>query len=459
MNPGSTYVVVGAAVAAALFGFLYSNELVLGHLVVMFAVWIIGAYALGKRARTEADPWLPKLMTVAMLAKLIGSWTRLQVLIVFYDRSGDAGRYHQWGLQNAAIWRTFQVPDLATAGGGGDGTQFVSWLTGLLYAPYEPSVLGGFWIFALLAFLGQCFFYFAFREAAPSHVWKRYAILIFFWPTLVYWPSSIGKEAVIMFFLGSGAWAASWLYRQYSLRWLPLIVGSVFMIGMIRIHLAALLAVSIVVGTLLSKAQPGLALAARRVIVLVMGVALMVPLVTGVSEQFDLDLTSSPSFSVEELEPAFDHVESRTRQGGSAIQGGAITSLTEIPAGVLTVLARPLPHEASNVQMLAASLEGVLLLGLLLWRAPQMLRNIRLVRGSPYLVFCAIYSVLFIWAWSAVANLGIMARQRSLVLPFLFALIAMLGWSEDTDSEPATASPGVGEASVIASTRTRSLPN
>lgn len=236
-----------------------------------------------------------------------------------------------------------------------------------------------------------------------------------------------------MFFLGVGAWAAAKTYESYNLRWMPLMAGAIFMIGMVRIHVAGLLAGSIVLAIFLSKRRRGAFVGLRRLLVAVVGVFALVPLATLVAADFHMDpIDVNSSFGVDDLEPAFAHVEGRTEKGGSAIDGRAIRSLTDIPSGVSTVLFRPFPHEARNVQMLAAGLEGLLLLGLIAWRLPQLRRNFRMARGKPYLTFCIVYTALFVWAWSAISNLGIMARQRSLVFPFLLALVAAMGW----DSEP-----------------------
>lgn len=99
----------------------------------------------------------------------------------------------------------------------------------------------------------------------------------------------------------------------------------------------------------------------------------------------------------------------------------------------MKVLFRPLPIEARNAQMLVSSIEGTLLLGLMLWQLPNMIRNRHQIRQSPYMLFCFVYTSLFIWAWSAILNLGIIARQRSLVIPFVLALVAALGWSVQKD--------------------------
>jgi hypothetical protein len=437
-------IVVASLAGAALAGF----RLVDGHLVGMAIGWVALAYLVGRFAVSAKDMWLPRLMVVAMVMKLAGSWARLYVLEVAYNFSGDAGRYHGFGIEIAKTWRAFNVPDLSTVGFGSEGTRFISWLTGLLYAPYEPSLLGGFWIFALLAYLGQFFFYLAFRVAVEDRRLKKYALVIFFWPTFLYWPSSIGKEAAIMLFLGVGSWAVAHLYRRYEFRWLPLIAGAAAVIFLIRVHMAALFVGAILATLLLARWRTEATITGRRFIVLFIGVLAIPVLAFGVGEKFSIDLTGT--IGVEDLDPVFEDVGDTTGQGGSAVSEGVIRSPVDIPAGVLKVLFRPLPNEAGNVQMLAASIEGTMLLGFVLWRLPAMLGNLRHLRSSPYLMFATVYTAFFVWAWSSILNLGIMARQRSLVLPFVLALVIGLGWpSEEPTPEMADEERPVGRPAEV----------
>ena len=46
-----------------------------------------------------------------------------------------------------------------------------------------------------MAFAGCWLFYRAFQIAVPDGDHYRYAKLIFLWPSLLYWPSSIGKDS------------------------------------------------------------------------------------------------------------------------------------------------------------------------------------------------------------------------------------------------------------------------
>jgi hypothetical protein len=421
---------LGTAISVVLIGMLIGTRLVDRHLIVMSVVFIGATYMMGNLAKSAHEKWLPHLMALGMVAKLIGAGLRFFVLEVVYNGNGDAGGYHRMGLDVAEVWRTFTDPGMDVVGFGSQGTRFVTWFTGLLYTPYTPSMLGGFWVYSFLAFTGQFFLYLAFRRFAPEYRWKRYAILIFFWPTLVYWPSSIGKEALLLLFLGIGAWAAARLYQRYAIRWLPLIAGSIFMISLVRIHLAAVFAAGLLAPILLEKWSARPKIAGSRLLVLGLGVILAVPLAIGLADRFGVSLES---VGTEDLDPVFASVNDATSGGGSAVSGGVIKTPLDIPAGTLKVLFRPLPVEARNAQMLISSLEGVALLGLVLWQAPKMWRNRSLLRRSPYLLFCLSYSALFVWAWSAMSNLGILARQRSLVIPFVLALVAGLGWREEPD--------------------------
>lgn len=442
----TTWILLGLALFVAAIGSLLGSGAVSRHIAIMSLVFIVSAYLIGRAARSRLEPWLPVLMTTAMAAKLVGSSVRYYVLEVIYQGSGDAGRYHNFAVEIADVWRGLEVPNLATVAFGSQGTRFIAWVTGLLYAPFEPSQLGGFFIHAFLAFVGQFFFYRAFRLACPDSRWKRYAILIFFWPTLVYWPSSIGKESFIILFLGLGSWAAAALYRRYEVRWLPLIGVAAFMVSVIRVHVAALFVGALLAGVIIENRKSKNTIAFGRLLILIAGLAAAVPLVLGVADEFNLELTS---LSADDLEPVFADVGDTTEQGGSSVSGGVIRGPLDIPEGILKVLFRPLPNEARNAQSLVASAEGVILLGLVIWQIPAMFRNRAQLRKSPYLLLCLVYVALFIWGWSAILNLGIMARQRSLVIPFLLALIAGLGWQGDRE---ATASEGVGPAVLDSST-------
>ena len=61
----------------------------------------------------------------------------------------------------------------------------------------------------------------------------------------------------------------------------------------------------------------------------------------------------------------------QTAQGGSAFTPVPLTSPLGIPAAIITLLFRPFPWEAGNVQMLVQSAEGLVLLLLTVASPPE----------------------------------------------------------------------------------------
>jgi hypothetical protein len=130
-----------------------------------------------------------------------------------------------------------------------------------------------------------------------------------------------------------------------------------------------------------------------------------------------------------------ENVQNQTAQGGSEVTGGVVTNPLDLPEAALKVIFRPLIYETTNIATAVSAVEGTLLLLLVIWKIPMMFRNRRMVRGNPLLLLSFFYTGGFIIAFSSILNLGILARQRVQVLPFLLALLVTLGWPAE-DDEP-----------------------
>lgn len=96
-----------------------------------------------------------------------------------------------------------------------------------------------------------------------------------------------------------------------------------------------------------------------------------------------------------------------------------------LPWAAVTVFFRPFPFEAGNIQSLAAALEGTFLLGVFVFSAPRLAAGVRQSLRTPFVTMCLTYSLLFVIAFSALGNFGLLARQRSLVYPFVIVLLAL----------------------------------
>ena len=411
-------VVYGSLAAVATIGLLVvffgmSAETFL-YLSVLTIPVLFGARLLLKYDTTM---WLGKIVFYGWLAKLLGSAFRGYVALVLYGGRADAVGYYNSATFHVHEWREFIVPTITARSAG---TNFTESITGFFFIPFVPDILGGFFLFAMLAFLGQMMFYAAFRKAIPAAGHKRYALAIFLLPSMVYWPSSIGKDALITFGIGMAAWGAASMFKG---EWGNGIMGAgagLLLAASIRPHVAALFFAATSVALLVSRAptiKGGQFL--RIVLLVVMGVGLSLAAVR-LSASYNVGLTA------EGFEGFASEVARRTSQGGSQVTGQPVSSLADIPEATLRVLYRPLLHEANSIQVLLSAIEGTFLLGLTIIALPRILGNLWAGRRHQYVALALAYTFGFVIAFSSFFNLGIIARQRVQVLPLLMAWLVAL---------------------------------
>jgi hypothetical protein len=95
------------------------------------------------------------------------------------------------------------------------------------------------------------------------------------------------------------------------------------------------------------------------------------------------------------------------------------------PQDVVTVLFRPLPFEVHNVTGLVDSVEGLVLMGIVLQSRQRLYHIVRIVRRTPYVLVAVLYSAIFIYLFAAIGNLGVIAREKVQLLPFFLLLLAV----------------------------------
>ena len=99
-------------------------------------------------------------------------------------------------------------------------------------------MLGSFFFFAGLAFSGSILFYRASRLAFPEVAPHFFRGVIFFLPSILFWPSSLGKDALIFFGSGFLAYGLIKYIRRSQLSGLLLVALGLFLVGLVRPHIA-----------------------------------------------------------------------------------------------------------------------------------------------------------------------------------------------------------------------------
>ena len=414
------------AAGAYLVGFCWAMQQstydVWGAFLVAPGIIAVSVPLLRRAARAEQDSAMAGIVVSALVLKLVGAVVLYVVASEVYKGVADASFYHD---QGRAIAESLKRGDFTVDVGEGYqviGTGFIAVLTGIVYAVIGPTRLGGFMVFSWLGFWGLYLFYRAFCLSFPVGRRRRYAALVFFLPSLVFWSSAIGKEAWMTLALGLTAYGLARLvtHRRGGLALIGLGLTAA---AMVRPHVALLVLAGLAVASLLRRSRGltwgGPAKVVSLLLLLVAGV-----LVVGQLERFlkvdDLDLRSA--------EQAIDKAAANSSYGGSAVgdqRRGGIPSPLDLPKALVTVLFRPFPTEANNLQSLVASAEGVLLMCLFGAAAGSLARLPVLALRYPYVAFAVVFTLLSALAFSGFGNFGLLARERVQLFPLVLVVLAL----------------------------------
>lgn len=389
-----------------------------GALVIGPALLALSWPIIARIGRSTDQAWLPQLLWGALLLKLMAGYGRYLVAFALYDGRADARRYDLVGkdLADNFLHGIFQAPPQ-----GATGTGFLMILTGVVYALIGSSLVGGFLVFSWLSFWGLYFIYKAFVVAVPEADHHRFARLLFFLPSMLFWPSGIGKECWMVLCIGITALGAAWLFTRHRFAFLTMAVGLAGT-AMVRPHVALMLFGGIFFGYLFRSNRGQSVLAPIWKLV---GIALLVAtgwLLVGQASTF---------FGVEggldegAINRQLQRASARTDEGGSSFQAQPVTSPSKLPIAVLTVLFRPFPWEATNAQSLLTAVEGSFLLALLAASLARLKHVPRFALRRPFVMMCLPYILLFVIGFATFGNFGIIARQRVQVYPFLVALVCL----------------------------------
>ena len=417
--------------------------------------------ALSWLARKEGDPGLARLLSWGLVATVAGLVAQTFVTKFIYGDYSDVFAYSEGAsglvkLMKAGVFTTIP-PGLEARP---PETQRVALALSFVYLATGTSRWAGGIVFAWLSFGGKLLMWRALRRAVPEANHKRYLVLLLFFPSFVYWHGVIGKEPLMMLALGVVSYGAALLLSDKVRSGSILIfLSGVGGLVLIRPHYGALAVMALGVGSLigtLGSVGSGVGLRSTFVRVVALGVLSVVAVVV---------LSQTAKFlggpdGDRNLGDALQTTRDSTTTGGSGFDAPSVRSPAELPNAVVTVFFRPFIWEADNASTALAALESVALLGVAVvgWR--RLAGGVRLMVRRPYLVYVATFSLGFVVAFSYIANFGILARQRTVMVALMMAFLAapplakrrglFLGWSgRSFDGNPAdVASPDPDGASL-----------
>lgn len=288
------------------------------------------------------------------------------------------------------------------------GTTAVELITTALKVGLDLSYLGCFLAFNILGTIGLLAFSGTLKQLTQnsSSFIKWFAIVLTFLPSVSFWSAAIGKDSLSFMATGLALWASLNLNQRKIL-----FICAVLIMLLVRPHMAGLMIMAISVAIIFDKNSN----VKTKSLMSIISIASLVVLIP-----FALNYAGvKGDISAEKMGTYFKKKQEHNMEGGSSLD---ISSMI-LPMKMFTYVFRPLPFEAHNVTALLASLDNVLLLGLLLYSS-KYLRDRRL-KFDPS-------NRLFMWAYVmgsliilslTTANLGIAMRQKWMFLPMLIYLL------------------------------------
>ena len=399
-----------------------------GALVVAPVLLIVGMLGIRRMFGGDLKP-LQRVMWLGLTAKLAGALVRYWVAFDAYGGATDAERYHKYASEAAGkVWAG--DASFSTVLPSGTGTEFMERFTSLVYTVMGSSKLGGFLFFSWLAFWGLAWFVRAACLAVPGLERRRYAAFCVLAPSLVYWPSSIGKEAWMMLWLGIATYGIARLLTQRG--FLRSVLATAIGLGgaaFVRPHIA---------GVWLAGLLPALLVAVfrgrvrdrtrgtgvhRLLLLLAIGVAAVaLSAVASTTVRYlnpNTDETAVNSTSITDI---LNETTRRTSETGSTFTPPPVNSPSDWPIASSRTLTRPLLIEVRGFAQLLSALEIAAFLFICLVSYRRVLHLAKLIVTNPFVAFAMTSLFLGGLAYSSFANLGVLTRQKSLILPLMFLI-------------------------------------
>jgi hypothetical protein len=390
--------------------------------VILAAVLFgISIPALVHQARREQNPAFATFLMLALVLKLVGSMLRYGVSLGIYGGRTDANSYWAQGLTIGPALRHGSLAGVHIL--GSSGTNFIRFISGVTVAGIGPSLLGGYIFFSWIGFWGLFFFYRAFSIAVPEGRRRLYAYLVFLLPSLIFWPSGVGKEAWMVMGLGLSAFGVARVLRGRTSNGALYTVLGLIACAFVRPHIAAMVALALVVALLVRPSERSLGTLGPVVKVLVLLPVIAVSVLLIIRAQSFIQ--SQGLTTTKGVAGVLKQTTARTQTGGSKFSPSVLNDPWLAPVATATVLFRPLVYEVKDPQSLVAAFEGSFLILLCLVRFRWIVAAFKLIRKRTYMAFCLTYMVVFVAAYSSIANFGILVRERVQVIPFFLVLLCI----------------------------------
>lgn len=350
---------------------------VLATVIICFGVFGVAAW---QGSRLGLQPWASALFATSAL---VLSFARYRVEL---SAPADAFGYYVDSLLGAE----FDI-----------GTGFMPFITSLLTVTLGMGFLPSMMFFSLFAIASMQICYVTFLQIGGRSMRRKWHALLLaaIVPSLGFWGSGIAKDAIVL--LGISLFCLG--VTRAGLR-LPMTVGGIILVLLIRPHIGLMMIFGVVCGYLVA---PGLS-NGRRLAMLGLAaaaVAIIIPLTISYLGLGDLKSINDVNIQINTLAAGYEGT-------GSYVD---LSSLP-LPLKIISYLFRPFPWEAGSISQLAAAAQNMFIGLILVVTLPAFIRRRREWRLSEIATLMSFSISALVVLSITTANLGVASRQKWMVL-------------------------------------------
>ncbi|PHS64394.1 MAG: hypothetical protein COB09_08475 [Thalassobium sp.] len=289
------------------------------------------------------------------------------------------------------------------------GTQFVNFIVFLMVKTLDLSMSACFLVFNFLGLLGLLLFFSVMTSVAGNKSTIFLVYIIALLPSISFWTSAIGKDALAFLSTGMALWASLYLQARIKLMFIAIVL-----MLLIRPHIGLIMFVALACAFFFDSKVSN----RKRLVLVVFSLFVITPLVPAV-----LSYAGVQERSVAGILSYIEERQQFNMDGG----GGMDIAQMSLPEKLFAYVYRPTVFESRTLYEFAAALDNLVLLLLTLLAGFSYVfysSNKTKVLKSGSVVFMMTFAVVCLLVLATTtSNLGISIRQKWMFMPMIIVLL------------------------------------
>ncbi|MBO6495360.1 MAG: hypothetical protein JJ978_07335 [Roseivirga sp.] len=349
------------------------------------------------------------MVTNSIIIRIVAVLAYAFVSFAIYGGGADPVVYFRWGQRFVEYFKQFDLSPFYDRdlwrGPAFTGTNFVGYPAAIMILFVGESFRGTWLLYSSLCLFGLFFFAKVFYRAYGGIEYKSYLYILLLYPSLWFWTANVSKDTWMFF--GVAIFLTGMVSKQRK--------QSIYAMGfgllwcyLVRPQMAAMIAFALAGAYFLSTLKK---LTFQNVFIMIVAVAGALYFLSVVGVE---DVTEVTTFAEE--------TQRKSSYGGSEI------SLSQGPLKFIqapvNILLRPFPWEVGGFLQIISFVDIYFIWFLAFRNWSSVKRSFKMIRKDRLIAFCFIFIGLFaVGAGLALVNLGLIARQRIILYPFMFMII------------------------------------